>query len=81
LTKLDEAVSISNTLDVVLRHKLKIFYTAVGQRVPEDLELADARQLVEMAYQRRQSKSASRLKDDELAMIMDDQFDVDTLGL
>jgi hypothetical protein len=34
-----------------------------------------------MAYQRRQSKSASRLKDDELAMIMDDQFDVDTLGL
>jgi flagellar biosynthesis GTPase FlhF len=60
---------------------LKIFYTAVGQRVPEDLELADARQLVEMAYQRRQSKSASRLKDDELAMIMDDQFDVDTLGL
>jgi flagellar biosynthesis protein FlhF len=81
LTKLDEAVSISNTLDVVLRHKLKIFYTAVGQRVPEDLELADPRQLVEMAYQRRQSKSASRLKDDELAMIMDDQFDVDTLGL
>jgi flagellar biosynthesis GTPase FlhF len=60
---------------------LKIFYTAVGQRVPEDLELADPRQLVEMAYQRRQSKSASRLKDDELAMIMDDQFDVDTLGL
>jgi flagellar biosynthesis protein FlhF len=65
----------------VLRHKLKIFYTAVGQRVPEDLELADAKQLVETAYLRRQSKSASRLKDDELALIMDDNFDDDSLGL
>jgi|688.fasta_scaffold20882_4 flagellar biosynthesis protein FlhF len=81
LTKLDEAVNISNALDVVLRHKLKIFYTAVGQRVPEDLELADAKQLVETAYLRRQSKSASRLKDDELALIMDDNFDDDSLGL
>jgi flagellar biosynthesis protein FlhF len=81
LTKLDEAVNISNALDVVLRHKVKIFYTAVGQRVPEDLELADAKQLVETAYLRRQSKSASRLKDDELALIMDDNFDDDSLGL
>lgn len=80
LTKLDEAVTISNALDVVLRHKLKIFYTAVGQRVPEDLELADAKQLVDQAYQRRHSKSSSRLKDDEIAMLMDDNFDADTLG-
>lgn len=81
LTKIDEAVNISNALDVVLRHKLKIFYTAVGQRVPEDLELADAKQLVETAYLRRQSKSTSRLKDDELALIMDNTFDDDSLGL
>ncbi len=79
LTKLDEAVTISNALDVVLRHKLKIFYTAIGQRVPEDLELADAKQLVDQAYQRRHSKSSSRLKDDEIAMLMDDNFDNDTL--
>jgi hypothetical protein len=45
------------------------------------LELADAKQLVETAYLRRQSKSASRLKDDELALIMDDNFDDDSLGL
>lgn len=80
LTKLDEAVTISNALDVVLRHKLKVFYTAVGQRVPEDLELADPKQLINLAYQRRHARSSSRLKDDEIDLLMDGQFDIDSLA-
>lgn len=36
-TKLDEAVTLGTVLDVVVRHKLVMYYVASGQRVPEDL--------------------------------------------
>jgi flagellar biosynthesis protein FlhF len=41
MTKLDEAASIGNVLDVVIRQKLNLHYISNGQRVPEDLHLAD----------------------------------------
>ncbi len=47
LTKLDEAMASGAALDVAIRHKLKVFYVSAGQRVPEDLDLPDARALVE----------------------------------
>jgi flagellar biosynthesis protein FlhF len=40
ITKLDEAATIGNVLDVVIRHKLNLHYVANGQRVPEDLHVA-----------------------------------------
>ncbi len=70
LTKLDEAVTISNALEVLLRHKLKLFYLASGQRVPEDLELADAEKLMYQAFEHRHSRSSTRLKDSELSLLM-----------
>jgi flagellar biosynthesis protein FlhF len=37
-------------LDVVIRHRLPVFYASTGQRVPEHLELAQASTLVERAF-------------------------------
>ncbi len=70
LTKLDEAVTLSNALEVVLRQKLKLFYFGTGQRVPEDLHLVKAGILVDHAFKYRHSNSANRLEDDELANLM-----------
>jgi flagellar biosynthesis protein FlhF len=50
ITKLDEAASIGSALDVVIRHKLNLFYVSNGQRVPEDLHLADPAALIERAF-------------------------------
>ncbi len=49
-TKLDEANGIGGALDVAIRHKLPLSFVADGQRVPEDLHLADRHQLVERAF-------------------------------
>ncbi|MEY3289676.1 MAG: flagellar biosynthesis protein FlhF [Pseudomonadota bacterium] len=70
LTKLDEAVTLSNALDVVLRHKLRLFYVGTGQRVPEDLEMVEPESLLERTFQHRHSRSATRYEDHELAVLM-----------
>lgn len=59
LSKLDEAVKLGGSLDVVMRHKLKLHYIATGQRVPEDLYLADPKVLVHRALKARQSSAFS----------------------
>ncbi len=53
MTKLDEAASIGNVLDVVIRQKLNLHYISNGQRVPEDLHLADRAMLVDRAFRAR----------------------------
>ncbi|MFI3247419.1 MAG: flagellar biosynthesis protein FlhF [Ferrimonas sp.] len=45
VTKLDEAHSIGEVLSVLLQTKLPVCYLTVGQRVPEDLRVADAHYL------------------------------------
>lgn len=74
LTKLDEAVTISNALDVVIRQKLRLFYLGTGQRVPEDLQLAQARPLVERMFELRSNQSnnqsSKHYKDSELPVLM-----------
>ena len=70
LTKLDEAASISGALDVVLRQKLNIFYIATGQRVPEDLQVPDARQLIEQAFKPQPWLQSATFLDHELPMVM-----------
>lgn len=51
ITKTDEAVTIGNALDTIIREKIKLYYTTDGQRVPEDIHLADKEALVEVALQ------------------------------
>ncbi len=70
MTKLDEAASIGNVLDVVIRQKLNMFYVSNGQRVPEDLHLADPAQLVERAFRLKQGVAATQYNDGELPLLM-----------
>ncbi|MCQ8897375.1 flagellar biosynthesis protein FlhF [Limnobacter humi] len=77
VSKLDEAIKLGGVLDVVMRHKLRLHYIATGQRVPEDLFLADARVLVHRALKNRASQAFSS-SDEELKWKM---AQVSTTGL
>ena len=61
MTKMDEAASIGGVLDVMIRHKLNLHYISNGQRVPEDLHVADSRLLVDRAFRNRASASEADL--------------------
>lgn len=65
LTKLDESIKLGGVLDVTMRHKLKLHYMATGQRVPEDLFIADPRVLVHRALKAK-SSSAFQSSEEEL---------------
>jgi flagellar biosynthesis protein FlhF len=49
LTKLDESLSLGEFINVAVHNALPVSYVANGQRVPEDLVLAQARYLVAKA--------------------------------
>ena len=49
LTKVDEAACLGTVLDTIVRWQLDLHYIADGQRVPEDLHVAQAAQLLERA--------------------------------
>ena len=70
MTKLDEAASIGNVLDVVIRQKLKLFYVSNGQRVPEDLHLADPAYLIDRAFKLKREAAATQYSDAELPLLM-----------
>ena len=63
LTKMDEATSLGAALSAVIRNMLPLSYVAHGQRVPEDLYLAQADRLVLCAVQMARAKPAPH--DDE----------------
>ena len=54
-TKTDEATHPGALLDTVIRHRLPVHYVSSGQKVPENLMIAERSQLVESVFQ-----SASR---------------------
>ncbi|MDY0962474.1 flagellar biosynthesis protein FlhF [Massilia sp. CFBP9026] len=58
MTKMDEAASIGGVLDVVIRQKLNLHYISNGQRVPEDLHVADRAMLVDRAFRNRGNAAA-----------------------
>ena len=70
MTKLDEAATIGNVLDVVIRQKLNLFYISNGQRVPEDLHLADRAMLVDRAFRLKKGDAATQYQDAELPLLM-----------
>ncbi len=71
MTKLDEAATIGGTLDVIIREKLKLYYTTDGQRVPEDIHLADKQQLIEHAMKLSSARSwPFQFLDEELPFVM-----------
>lgn len=45
LSKVDESASFGGALEPVLRHRWPLWYITTGQNIPQDIELADGRQL------------------------------------
>ena len=70
MTKLDEAATIGNVLDVVIRQKLNLYYVANGQRVPEDLHVANQQYLVDRAFKLKRETAPFQLQDEELPLVM-----------
>lgn len=64
LTKLDEAPRLGSALSVLIRHRLPLDFTTDGQRVPEDIAVADVRQMVCRAARGHADERAG----DELAL-------------
>lgn len=69
LTKIDEALSLAPVLDVAVRHKLSIHYVTNGQRVPEDLHLAQAHYLVDRAI-KCAPQAPHQVQDDEYPILI-----------
>ena len=70
LTKVDEAASLGPSLDCAIRHQLNVHYLATGQRVPEDLHLANRQYLIHRAFKARSQTSPWQLDDSELAFAL-----------
>jgi len=70
LTKLDEAATIGGALDIAIRQKLTLYYVASGQRVPEDLHVANKQHLIDRAFKLKRETAAFKYLDDELPLLM-----------
>ncbi len=70
MTKLDEAATIGSVLDVVIRQKLSLYYVANGQRVPEDLHIANQHYLVDRAFKLKRETAPFQLQDAELPLVV-----------
>ena len=71
ITKLDEAATIGNALDVVIREKIKLYYVANGQRVPEDIHLANKAYLIQHALKLKSiNNQPFQFLNDELPFVM-----------
>jgi flagellar biosynthesis protein FlhF len=70
LSKVDEAASLGPALDCAIRHQLNVHYLATGQRVPEDLHLANRQYLIHRAFKTRMQASPWQLDDSELAFAL-----------
>jgi len=70
LTKVDEAISLGGAIDVIIRSRLPLHYVANGQRVPEDLHLANSLYLVERAFRAETRASGFRPSSAEMGLVM-----------
>lgn len=58
ITKIDECAGLGGVLTVALRHKLPLAYLGTGQRVPEDLAVTNANEIVEKALSLTEEQAA-----------------------
>jgi flagellar biosynthesis protein FlhF len=70
LTKVDEAASLATSLDVIMRHGLRLHYVSNGQRVPEDLHLPNRSYLLHRAFKDVPENSPHRLDGIEPGLLM-----------
>ncbi len=65
LSKIDESMSIGPALDCLIRHGLDLHYVTNGQKVPEDLHLANGAYLIDRAFKARLDQEAFTLQPEE----------------
>lgn len=70
LTKVDEAASLATSLDVIMRHGLRLHYVSNGQRVPEDLHLPNRSYLLHRAFKDVPVNSPHRYDGVEPGLVM-----------
>lgn len=70
LTKVDEAASLATSLDVIMRHGLRLHYVSNGQRVPEDLHLPNRTYLLHRAFKDVPTNSPHRFDGVEPGLVM-----------
>ncbi|HZW11854.1 MAG TPA: flagellar biosynthesis protein FlhF [Noviherbaspirillum sp.] len=70
MTKLDEAATVGNVLDVVIRQKLRMYYVANGQRVPEDLHVPNQHYLIDRAFKLKRETAPFQYQDEELPLVI-----------
>lgn len=70
MTKLDEAATIGNVLDVIIRQKMCLHYVANGQRVPEDIHFANADYLIDRAFKLKRETAPFKYQEEELPYVM-----------
>lgn len=70
VTKIDEAQVYGPVLDVVIRHQIKVHYVTNGQRVPEDMHLANARYLIDRAFRLGTPEAAFQPDDEDYPVLM-----------
>lgn len=70
LTKVDEAASLATSLDVIMRHGLRLHYVSNGQRVPEDLHLPNRAYLMHRAFKDVPENSPHRFNGVEPGLMM-----------
>lgn len=70
ITKLDEAATIGSVLDVIIRQKLRLYYVASGQRVPEDLHVANQYYLLDRAFKLKRETGPFQFQDKELPLVV-----------
>lgn len=63
LTKLDESVSLAGALSVLIQSGLPLSYVTDGQRVPEDMKVADTLMLAQQALATLDSTEQQSLQD------------------
>ncbi|HEY0847033.1 MAG TPA: flagellar biosynthesis protein FlhF [Noviherbaspirillum sp.] len=70
MTKLDEAATVGNVLDVMIRQKLSLYYVANGQRVPEDLHVPNQHYLIDRAFKLKRETAPFQYQDEELPLVI-----------
>ncbi len=70
LSKVDEAAGLASSIDVIIRHGLRLHYVSNGQRVPEDLHLPNRAYLLHRAFKDVPELSPHRLDANEPGLMM-----------
>jgi flagellar biosynthesis protein FlhF len=70
LSKVDEAAGLASSIDVIIRHGLRLHYVSNGQRVPEDLHLPNRSYLLHRAFKDVPEVSPHRLDGLEPGLMM-----------